>query len=420
MVNATIIKVTKEKDFTQISNAILRSPELSAKAKGLYCFLLSLPPTWTIIRKSLTQYFKDGRESIDTAFKELMEAGYIRQETKRSESGQFQEIKYFFYETKDINPDFNNTENGKLEHGFNATINKEFINKEFKHLSSEQSSEKDYKTIQEIRNKFITQEQYNKLQNVLDKDLLNLIKVDDNNNYIITNNFVENFIELTKMKPLTWLFLEILNSDNENLNSQNNKDLETNSKINKDLNSLGISENVTNSKINKDSVTNTESEIKSETLPGIKKEKKKTVKNKEVTPSSLVKKHYLENVEKLNNAGKTHIVLANVNNQVINTRLKDLLENQKVTVEQLNLALDYAMTQDWHVYEIGYSLQKLLSNNVISTLLNDPKSKVFEKTKQVEMKNIKKGRPKCPECGQDLNGFGECTYCGWGVRTDLW
>lgn len=437
MLNETIVKVQKEKNFTQVDNAVLRDETLSCKAKGLYCFLLSLPSSWTIVRKDLSKYFKDGRESVDSAFKELLEKKYIRQESFKNEAGQFQGIKYFFYEYPNMNPDFVDTVNGKPVYGISATINKDIINKDFKYLSSEQSSEKDYAVIQEMKNKIITQEQFDKLKELVDEDVIKYVNF-DGTNYVISNSFVENFIELTKMKPLTWLLSELLNlntksssiSDSKtDLNSVSN----TSSFSNSDSEVKNNSENISQKSLiqsrrglelfeNKNSTSLSTECKKSSQTPNtelsttpVEKSVKKTrrstqKKEKVITPSMKVKQHYLDNVRQLNESGKTQIVLPNVNNQIINSRLKKLIDEQGITPEQLNLALDLATKRDWHVYTIGYSLQKLLSENVISKLLNDPDCHAFEKKVEPVMKNIKT-RPKCPKCGEDLNGFGRCTWC---------
>lgn len=50
---------------------------MSLKAKGLISFLLSLPEDWRIYKRTLPDYFSDGRDAITTAWNELVELGYI-------------------------------------------------------------------------------------------------------------------------------------------------------------------------------------------------------------------------------------------------------------------------------------------------------------------------------------------------------
>lgn len=75
----------KLKDFTIIRNSIFKDYRLSAKAKGVACQLLSLPPTWDYSVKGLVTLFNDGEASIRSALSELEEAGYLRREQNREE-----------------------------------------------------------------------------------------------------------------------------------------------------------------------------------------------------------------------------------------------------------------------------------------------------------------------------------------------
>lgn len=83
----------KLKDFTIIRNSIFKDYTLSAKAKGVACQLLSLPPTWDYSVRGLVELFDDGEASIRSALTELEQHGYLRREQDRSE-GKFGKIKY--------------------------------------------------------------------------------------------------------------------------------------------------------------------------------------------------------------------------------------------------------------------------------------------------------------------------------------
>lgn len=78
-------KQEKLKDFTIIRNSIFKDTSLSAKAKGVACQLLSLPPTWDYSVRGLVTRFSDGEASIRSALSELEEAGYLRREQNREE-----------------------------------------------------------------------------------------------------------------------------------------------------------------------------------------------------------------------------------------------------------------------------------------------------------------------------------------------
>ena len=73
-----IIKSRTTERFTTIPNEILRRTDLSLKAKGLIAFLLSLPGDWVLYKTTLPNYCTDGKASIDTAWVELEDAGFIQ------------------------------------------------------------------------------------------------------------------------------------------------------------------------------------------------------------------------------------------------------------------------------------------------------------------------------------------------------
>lgn len=72
-----IVKARRTSDFTQVPNEPLQRPDLSWKAKGLLCYLLSLHDDWVLHLSELPEHSTDGAASTRTAFKELQEAGYI-------------------------------------------------------------------------------------------------------------------------------------------------------------------------------------------------------------------------------------------------------------------------------------------------------------------------------------------------------
>lgn len=74
----------KLRDFTVIRNSIFKDYTLSAKAKGVACQLLSLPPTWDYSVKGLVTLFNDGEASIRSALTELEDAGYLHREQNRA------------------------------------------------------------------------------------------------------------------------------------------------------------------------------------------------------------------------------------------------------------------------------------------------------------------------------------------------
>lgn len=73
--NAEITKSFKG-GFTPIGNAVFRS-DLSLKARGLLCTMLSLPKDWHFSIEGLMQILKEGREAMRTALAELKKKGFL-------------------------------------------------------------------------------------------------------------------------------------------------------------------------------------------------------------------------------------------------------------------------------------------------------------------------------------------------------
>ena len=77
--NITIHHIqNKTENYSVIFNECLRRDDLSGLAKGIWCYLMTLPPTWKIHRKELFTHFTEGRRAKTNAFNELIEKGYIQ------------------------------------------------------------------------------------------------------------------------------------------------------------------------------------------------------------------------------------------------------------------------------------------------------------------------------------------------------
>ena len=105
-------KQDKLRDFTVIRNSIFKDYNLSAKAKGVACQLLSLPPTWDYSVKGLVTLFNDGEASIRSALSELEEAGYLRRERER-DGGRLGKAVYII--TDSLKSEKPNVENPRVE-----------------------------------------------------------------------------------------------------------------------------------------------------------------------------------------------------------------------------------------------------------------------------------------------------------------
>ena len=75
-----------KENYTCISNDVFRS-DLSLKARGMLCTMLSLPDGWEFSENGLQAILKDGQTSIRSAIKELESAGFLSRTRERDESG---------------------------------------------------------------------------------------------------------------------------------------------------------------------------------------------------------------------------------------------------------------------------------------------------------------------------------------------
>lgn len=93
-----VFRVDKTKSYTVMFNHHLHNKKLSFKAKGLLSFMLSLPENWNYTERGLSQFAKDGRDSIRAVLLELEEEGYLIRRQSRNEDGTLAEMEYIIYE----------------------------------------------------------------------------------------------------------------------------------------------------------------------------------------------------------------------------------------------------------------------------------------------------------------------------------
>jgi len=92
------IKVVKDRNYTTISNVILRDKRLSLKAKGLLVTVMGLPDTWDFTVQGIATTLKEGRDAITGAIAELIEFDYCTRVDERDADGKFIGIDYTFHE----------------------------------------------------------------------------------------------------------------------------------------------------------------------------------------------------------------------------------------------------------------------------------------------------------------------------------
>lgn len=88
-------KLYKERiRFTQISNDIIQSTELTCKAKAVYCYLFSRPDGWVFYRSEIEKNFKEGKNTISGAIKELEDFGVLSKQQSR-DGGMYKGCEYY-------------------------------------------------------------------------------------------------------------------------------------------------------------------------------------------------------------------------------------------------------------------------------------------------------------------------------------
>ena len=117
-----ILRKNHENKYTMISNEFLHKDNMSLKAKGLLCFMLSCTNDWKFSIDGLASCNKDGRSAVMSALDELEALGYHKKE-RLYEDGKIKEWVYYISET----PIYLDSENLNQE---NQPHNKEQIKKD--------------------------------------------------------------------------------------------------------------------------------------------------------------------------------------------------------------------------------------------------------------------------------------------------
>lgn len=137
----------KSGEFVVLDTHALRNTELSLKAKGLHSYLMQLPNDWKVNIADLTNRSDDGRDSVSSAMKELIDAGYVvRLRVTDLETKRFEGYDYHIFER----PEHGKAINGKAVNGFSVNgksatnkyySNQELINQELNIMSDSKKSD---------------------------------------------------------------------------------------------------------------------------------------------------------------------------------------------------------------------------------------------------------------------------------------
>jgi hypothetical protein len=100
--NMGIIRREKSDNYSVIYNECFQNPELSARAKGIFAYLMTLPDDWKIYKRELSKHFKEGRDALNSGFEELEACGYITKKPERGTDGRLGGWDYTVYESTDL------------------------------------------------------------------------------------------------------------------------------------------------------------------------------------------------------------------------------------------------------------------------------------------------------------------------------
>ena len=93
------IRVKKTKDFSIVSNTLLRDKRLSLRTRGLLVFCLSLSDTWVYSIKGLAAATGESEGKIGNCLKELEATGYLTRTRIRDKKGRMMSVNYTLWES---------------------------------------------------------------------------------------------------------------------------------------------------------------------------------------------------------------------------------------------------------------------------------------------------------------------------------
>lgn len=86
------------KNFTIVSNNIVRDQNLTWKARGIFVYLYSQSDEWDFYETEVAKHSTDGRDSLRSGLKELEDNGYLVRKRNRNEKGQLVNSEWIIYD----------------------------------------------------------------------------------------------------------------------------------------------------------------------------------------------------------------------------------------------------------------------------------------------------------------------------------
>lgn len=96
-----ILRKHNRKSYTVIDNDVFRDSELSNKALGMLCRMLSLPDGWEFSVRGLSKLSNDGVDGVMSQLNELEKRGYLKRRQIR-DKGKLAGVEYIVSEAKMI------------------------------------------------------------------------------------------------------------------------------------------------------------------------------------------------------------------------------------------------------------------------------------------------------------------------------
>ena len=145
-----IKRIQKSKNYSIISNDILRRKDLSLKAKGLISLILSLPDSWDLTVNGLVEIVKESKNTVYSILKELNKLGYVERNRIVDSSGKVLKWELLIYEKPHTKkpqlkkPDVENCTQISKDNKITTNINKIYWIDEIKDLNYPKEMKEDF------------------------------------------------------------------------------------------------------------------------------------------------------------------------------------------------------------------------------------------------------------------------------------
>lgn len=86
----------KGKGYESVSRDEIQREDMTWKATGIYCYLVSLPDGWRVNRDDMKRRKKDGQCSTDSGMRELRKLGFLHTLRRRQPTGRVESVTLFY------------------------------------------------------------------------------------------------------------------------------------------------------------------------------------------------------------------------------------------------------------------------------------------------------------------------------------